>query len=99
MCPQLLTTGQGFHKFRWRKNRRVEDWRLAAYDSNDLPKGGEMRRHVGDCDCFRRLSFDLNDKEWINSIRFSAQAAFVAPDELRIRVPLESEVTWLPANF
>jgi hypothetical protein len=27
MCPQLLTTEQGFHKFRWRKNRRAEDWR------------------------------------------------------------------------
>ncbi len=27
MCPQLLFTEQGFHKFQWRKNRRAEDWR------------------------------------------------------------------------
>jgi len=27
MCPQLLFTGQGFHKFQGRKNRRAEDWR------------------------------------------------------------------------
>ena len=41
---------------------------IVAYDSNDLAKGGEMRCQVGDCDCFRTLSFDLSDKEWVKKL-------------------------------
>ena len=39
-----------------------------AYDVDDLAKGGEMRCHVEDCDCFRTLSFDLGDKEWTKKL-------------------------------
>ena len=41
---------------------------IVAYDVDDLAKGGEMRCHVGDCDCFRTLSFDLSDKEWTKKL-------------------------------
>jgi len=41
---------------------------IVAHDSNDLAKGGEMRCQVEDCDCFRTLSFDLSDKEWIKKL-------------------------------
>ena len=45
-----------------------ERCRAAAHDSNDLAKGGEMLCHVEDCDCFRTLSFDLSDKEWVKKL-------------------------------
>jgi hypothetical protein len=41
---------------------------IVAYDVSDLAKGGEMRCQVADCDCFRTLSFDLKDKEWIKKL-------------------------------
>jgi hypothetical protein len=52
MCPQLLTTEQGFHKFRWRENRRAEDdgerEKAAAKRENEVATGAKHsgRRRV-----------------------------------------------------